>query len=149
MYKSKFTSTNNNHHHQDPWRQGHDHHDPRNYRSDPRNYRHGPGNPWNERHYNHQDPRYYRYGSGHHWNDPREKMHKMNTSKGTTLNEKEKDLLRRGFLQLIIGVLIVQYLTYHVTMANHQYSYRSGCQCKKCLMMRLEEVDQSVPLKTY
>eukprot|EP00092_Neocalanus_flemingeri_P107090 GFUD01137431.1.p1 GENE.GFUD01137431.1~~GFUD01137431.1.p1 ORF type:complete len:124 (+),score=9.42 GFUD01137431.1:375-746(+) len=119
MYKSKFASANK--YHQDPIGQRHNHHDPRNYRNGPRNYR----NP---------DPRYYSHGHENPWNE-KNNDHRMHDD--TKINDKERDLLRWGFLQLIIAIIFVQCLTLQLSLGNSQYS--PNCHCDKCLEVRNEQ----------
>ena len=129
MYESKFAGQKN--HHSDSWTNNHHNqqqHPFRRYNNpDPRYYSHGAE-------HDHRDPRSYRYQYDH---DPWERaFRRERTEKEKKMDEAQADILRRAFLQLLLGVVLIQ-LFVNVMFANiHDKMYLDGCDCEKCVVTR-------------
>jgi len=132
MYESKFSG--HNHHHDDSWTHNQQQQHPfRRYNNpDPRYYSHGAQY---DRYYNdHRDPRSYRHQYRH---DPWEKAFRwQKTEKEKKMDEAQADIMRRAFLKLLLGVLLIQLIINVMFQNIHDKMYLDGCDCERCVVTR-------------
>jgi len=133
MYESKFSGQN--HHHNDSWTHNHyqQQHPFRRYNNpDPRYY--SPG-AQHDRYYNdHRDHRSYGHQYHH---DPWERaFRREKTEKEKKMDEVQANIMRRAFLQLLIGVVLVQLFLNVVLGKIHDQMFLAGCDCERCLVTR-------------
>jgi len=128
LYESKFQGQNHAH--------MHNQHPNRRYGNpDPRYYTHGDRNPFHDYHYNdHRNPRSYRYRYDHDpWGRP---FSRERTEKEKKMDEVQADILRRAFLQLFLGIVLIQFLINALFANLHKDMYLDGCDCEMCVVKR-------------
>merc|ERR1712083_1292165 len=82
----------------------------------------------------HRDPRSYGHQYRH---DPWERaFRREKTEKEKKMDESQADIMRRAFLQLLLGVVLIQ-LFLNVMLQNaHDKMFLDGCDCERCVVTR-------------